>query len=40
MESKENKLDDYLDDLDDLEELEDLDSPAVFFGPWYLIVSS
>ncbi|ERK46794.1 hypothetical protein [Faecalitalea cylindroides] len=38
---KESKvLDSYLEDLTDLDELEDLESPAVFAGSWFLIVSS
>lgn len=38
---KESKiLDSYSDDLIELDELEDLESPAVFAGSWFLIVSS
>ena len=38
---KESKiLDSYSDDLTELDELEDLESPAVFAGSWFLIVSS
>ena len=33
-------LDSYSDDLTELDELEDLESPAVFAGSWFLIVSS
>ena len=33
-------LDSYSEDLTDLDELEDLESPAVFAGSWFLIVSS
>lgn len=33
-------LDSYFEDLNELDELEDLESPAVFAGSWFLIVSS
>lgn len=40
LKSETEVLDSYFEDLNELDELEDLESPAVFAGSWFLIVSS